>query len=191
MMYWPWSSTRWMRASMLSFSSRYSVFRSTKSIRKPFLTGLEQFGRGRPYAPDVQRDQAVAHLAAAAPVQAARPAGIFISGDDAVPAGTRHAPGSPKICAGGSEDRHCRGTDCRGDMHRRGIDADEEPRARSERRQLLERELAGEVRRHGLRNATQNLFDHLRFGVVGRGREYDAAALAMQPVDQRSHLVRR
>ncbi len=32
MMYWPWSSTRWMRALTLSRSAAYCAFRSTNSI---------------------------------------------------------------------------------------------------------------------------------------------------------------
>ncbi len=32
MMYWPWSSTRWMRASTLRFSAAYWVFRSVNCM---------------------------------------------------------------------------------------------------------------------------------------------------------------
>ena len=35
MMYWPWSSTRWMRASMSAFSAAYCAFKSVNCKLRP------------------------------------------------------------------------------------------------------------------------------------------------------------
>src|SRR5678815_817543 len=42
-MYWPWSSTRWMRASISRLSTRYCAFRSVNSIALYLLPQLFDF----------------------------------------------------------------------------------------------------------------------------------------------------
>src|SRR6185436_20581718 len=69
------------------------------------LLRFEQFAGRSPHALDFERHQAIADLAAAAPIQAARPAGVFVARDHAMPAPPRRAPGSPQIGARRTENR--------------------------------------------------------------------------------------
>ena len=96
----------------------------------------EQLVDRRVHAVHRQPREALAHLAAAAAVVAAGPAGV-VARHDAM----RDPPRPPLVLAARAEERHDRRAHGRGDVHGRGVDAEEEPRARRERAQLAQREL--------------------------------------------------
>jgi hypothetical protein len=101
---------------------------------------VEQLVHRRMHALDLERRQALAHLAAAAAVVAARAARV-VARDDAV----GDAPGSPLVLAARAEERHDRRAHRGGDVHRRGVDAEEERARAPTARHLAQRELAREV----------------------------------------------
>ena len=79
-----------------------------------------------------ERGQTFGNFAAAAAVEIARPARIRIRDDDAM----RDLPRSPDVLARRPEKRERRRLHRRSDMHGRRIDADEDPRTRSQRGKL-------------------------------------------------------
>src|SRR3954454_18021710 len=91
---------------------------------------------------DRQQRQALAHLAAAAAVEATGPAAVRACDDAAL-----DRPRPPFVLAARSKKRDVRRAHGGGEMHRHRIDADEKARARRERAELLQRELAREVER--------------------------------------------
>ena len=123
---------------------------------------------------DRQQREALAQLAAAAAVDAARAAGMR-AGHHAL----LDVPRRPFVLARRAEQRHGGRAHRRGEMHRHRVDADEKACSRGERAELLERQLAGQIKRFAGR-PVEDLIDERR--LLRRGGQHDLMAFRGQPV---------
>ena len=90
---------------------------------------------------DGKRGEALGHLAAAAAIDAARAARMGNGCHHPM----RHLPRAPLVLARGAEQRNRRRAHRRGDVHRRGVDTDEQSRAPGEGREVAQAERADDV----------------------------------------------
>ena len=112
--------------------------------------------------------------------------GCAVGRDDPRP----HAPRPPLDVAARTEQRDHRRAHRGGDVHRRRIDADEELRARRERGERLERELAGEVDRRALARGEDRAHE-LELRRARRGGQHHRVAVARERVHERGGALRR
>src|SRR3989344_4965431 len=118
--------------------------------------------------------ETLAHLAAAAAVNATGPAGIW-QGQQLV----AYLPWTPDQLVTRSEHSDTGRLHRRGDMHGHGIHADKTLRLRRQRRELLEVELAGQIH-HRLFQARGDARGVLKLGFAGRGGQHHRLARLLQ-----------